>query len=92
MRIAEAPDPRKELQRLRNLALERKDRYRTRHATECELELARQSIIAWAKKATRAEVEDIYRRISERTNGVIAPSIESLLYPYASHRPDVGGR
>ncbi len=79
--IAESPDPRKELQRLRNLALERKDRYRTRHATERDLDPARQAIIAWAKKATLAEVEEIYRRIRERTNGVIAPAVERLETP-----------
>lgn len=85
VRIAEAADPRKEAERLRNLTRERKDRHRTRHATERELEPERQAIIAWAKKATIAEVEDIYRRIRERTNGVIAPGAARLETPGVIH-------
>ena len=83
--IADAADPHRELQRLRNLALERKDRYRMRHATERELEPERLALITFAKKASIVEVRDILKKAGERTNVVIVPSIEGLEMPAVIH-------
>ncbi len=58
--IAEADDPRKELERIRKLTRERVKEHRERKAAEKRaLEEERQDLIAWAKKAPIAEVRRV---------------------------------
>jgi hypothetical protein len=60
--IAEAEDPAKELERLRQLTRERVKKHREKKAAEVrELEAERRDLIAWAKKATIEDVRRVLR-------------------------------
>lgn len=67
MRIAEAPDPHKEVQRLRGLALERASRFRVKYTKrQPELEPEREILISWAKTAPLIEVKDMAKKVLQR--------------------------
>lgn len=62
--IAEADDPRKELERMRKRTRERVKEHRERKAAEKRaLEEERQKLIAWAKKAPIEKVRRILRQV-----------------------------
>lgn len=73
--IAEADDPRKELERIRKLTRERVKEHRERKAAEKRaLEEERQELIAWAKKEPIEKVRRILRLT--RSNDSAVRSIE----------------
>ncbi len=81
--IAEADDPRKELERIRKLTRERVKEHREKKAAEKRaLEEERQDLIAWAKKAPIEQVRRILRLTASNDNAV--RSIEE--------RPRLGGQ
>ena len=69
--IAEADDPKKELERMRKLTRERVKEHRERKAAEKRaLEEERQKLIAWAKKAPIEQVRRILRLTASNDNAV----------------------
>lgn len=69
--IAEADDPRKELERMRKLTRERVKKHREKKAAEKRaLEEERQSLIAWARKAPIEKVRRTLRLTASNDNAV----------------------
>lgn len=66
MRIGEAADPRKELERLRTLNNERQKKHRDEAAREMEPE--RKAVIAWAKHAELKQVRRFAEQIARSKN------------------------
>lgn len=66
-RIAEAKDPRKELERQRRLGRERAERHREQKkvAKQPELEEDRLQLVAWAERAPLHEVSEMLALVSE---------------------------
>ena len=78
--IAEADDPRKELERIRKLTRERVEEHREKKAAEMrELEEERRDLIAWAKKAPIEKVRRILQQIA--SNDTAVRSIEERPKP-----------
>ncbi len=80
-RIAEAEDPKKELRRLRDLGLERAQKFRAKEILQCDLESERTAVIQWAREAHIDDVRRIHRVIHGRFNVVNSGSIPHLVLP-----------
>ncbi len=68
MRIAEAPDPRAEAVRQREMNVRRQAKYRAGQATPSDLPPECREIINWAKKASVSDAKAILRVIHRRSN------------------------
>ncbi len=68
MRIAEAPDPRAEAARQREMNARRQKKYRAGQATLSDLAPECREIIKWAKKASVSDARDILRIIHRRSS------------------------
>ena len=77
--IAKAKDPRKELRRLRDLALKRTQKFRAKEIQQCDSEPERAAVIQWAREAHIDDVRRIHRVIHGRFNVVNSGSIPHLV-------------
>ncbi len=72
MRIAEAPDPRAEAVRQREMNARRQAKYRAGQATLRDLAPECREIIKWARQASASDARDILRIIHRRSNPSIS--------------------
>ncbi len=77
-RIAEADDPKKELERQRKLTQKRGEKHRAKKAAEAwRLDEERRDLIAWAKKAPIEKVRRVLRQVNGQADGGPPASIET---------------
>lgn len=77
-RIAEADDPKKELERQRKLTHKRVEEHRAKKAAEAwRLDEERRDLIAWAKKAPIEKVRRVLRQVNGQADGGPPASIET---------------